>query len=677
VAVGERLRSLRVLDLACGSGAFLVHALERLATLASRAGDARSVDEIRRDVLTRSIFGVDVNPTAVWLCELRLWLSVVIESAESEPLRVPPLPNLDHHVRVGDALAGNAFDGSTPAGRSSPIARLRVAYARANGPRKRTLARALEREERVRGLADVDRRLEQLAASRRDLLAMHRGRDLFGERRSLSAADRGGLADLRARARELRATRAALARGGALPFSFATYFGDAGDAGGFDLVVGNPPWVRLHNIPRAERARLRRDFLVYRTAAWENGAAYAQAGRGFAAQIDLSALFIERSLRLLRRGGTLALLVPAKLWRSLAGGGVRHLLATEAVVLRVEDWSDSTSPFDAAVYPSLLVARRCDELASRPNDAVRLVIHRPRASLPCTIPAARLALDETRGSPWLLVPGDVRESFDRLVALGTPLGASALGRPHLGVKCGCNSAFVVDLAAESEEIAHVVANGRRGCIERALLRPLLRGETLGAWRAAAPAERLLWTHAADGAPLERLPSHAERWLAPWRRRLAARTDARGKRPWWMLFRTEAADASRPRVVWADFGRSTRAAVLEAGDPCIPLNSCYVVPVATLDDACALAALLNSSLASAWLDVLAEPARGHYRRYLGWTTALLPVPSDWVRARVLLAPLAAGALRGDVPTPEELLDTAVRAYGAELPALAPLLAWSAR
>jgi hypothetical protein len=86
-----------------------VHALERVASLRATLGDGRDLSTIRRDVLTRSIFGVDVNPTAVWLCELRLWLSVVIESEMDDPLAVTPLPNLDRNVRTGDALSGRAF----------------------------------------------------------------------------------------------------------------------------------------------------------------------------------------------------------------------------------------------------------------------------------------------------------------------------------------------------------------------------------------------------------------------------------------------------------------------------------------------------------------------------------------------------------------------------------------
>ncbi|HET7619224.1 MAG TPA: N-6 DNA methylase, partial [Vicinamibacterales bacterium] len=128
------VRIVRVLDPACGSGAFLVFLLERLADLRRDLGERASVADVRRDVLARSIFGVDRNPTAVWLCELRLWLSVVIESREEDPMSVPSLPNLDRNIRVGDALAGEGF-ARDPHGviGSARIEKLRGAYVRATG----------------------------------------------------------------------------------------------------------------------------------------------------------------------------------------------------------------------------------------------------------------------------------------------------------------------------------------------------------------------------------------------------------------------------------------------------------------------------------------------------------------------------------------------------------------
>ena len=293
------------------------------------------------------------------------------------------------------------------------------------------------------------------------------------------------------------------------------------------------------------------------------------------------------------------------------------------------------------------------------------------------IDAARLTLDDDTSSPWLVIPPAVRDAFDRVMRAGLPLADSQLGAPSLGVKCGCNEAFIVTLEGGEGELARVRSGRRVGEVERVLLRPLLRGERVAPWHVSDITERLLWTHGSGGAPLDRLPPHADSWLRRWRRRLASRADARATTRWWALFRTGSASAEVSRLVWADFGRAPRALVLCAGDPTVALNSCYVLPCPDPRDAHALAALLNSALAAAWLNVLAEPARGGYRRYLAWTVALLPIPRDWADARTVLAPLAERAIGGEHVTDAELLAAACRAYRVRVDDMAPLLAWSAR
>ncbi|HET7456443.1 MAG TPA: DNA methyltransferase [Gemmatimonadaceae bacterium] len=700
-ALRGRLDALRVLDPACGSGAFLVHALERLASVAASLGDTSPLPEMRRAVLARSIFGVDLDPTAVWLCELRLWLSVVIESDETDPRRVPPLPNLDRNVRVGDSLGGDAFPApaalrttaATGHAAGRRVATLRERYARASGPRKRTLAAALDREERRCALAAVDAARDAANSERRELLVALRTPDLFGERHLPDAALRDRLADLRRTTRALTLRHRQLAAGAALPFSFTASFADVAAVGGFDAIVGNPPWVRLHHIAPAARATLKRDYVVFRAAAWTRGAEGAHAGRGFSAQVDLSALFVERSVALLGPSGVVALVLPAKLWRSLAGGGLRAHLSARTRLLALEDWSEAHAAFDAATYPSLLVARRDaaatdrptpDELpltapsAAPPPAALDAAVRRGDSVSRWRMPHDALPLDASPGSPWLLLPPRVRRAFDALTAAGPPLARSAIGRPHLGVKSGCNEAFLVRVVApDVADLASVAdAAGRRACVERSMLRPLVRGESVARWRQPPSDARILWPANDAGRALARLPPHAARWLAPWQTRLAARADARSARRWWSLFRPDAADTSRPRVVWADLAHAPRAAVLPRGDPTVPLNSCYVVHCSSDDDAFAFAALFNSSVAAAWLHAVAEPARGGYHRYLGWTVALLPLPARWPRARALLAPLGRRGFLGGPPSDEELDASAVAAYGLRHADLAPLLDWLA-
>lgn len=683
----DDLRAMRVLDPACGSGAFLVHLLERIAALRLHAGDKATVADVRRSVLTSSIFGVDSNPIAVWLCELRLWLSIVIESANGDPMNVVPLPNLDRHIRVGDSLAGGAFADATALPRANATAALRLRYMRGSGPRKRNLARAMDRAERSAAIEVLRRARVRITNVRKELLIAARAPDLFGERHRPPKEIRARLMSVRTELRDLSRREKSLRDGGALPFSFAAHFSDVAAAGGFTLIVGNPPWVRLHQIAESSRLGFRRNFAVYRNAAWRSGAELAGAGPGFAAQVDMSALFVERTCELLRPGATMALLLPSKLWRSLAGGGVRQLLREQTDLLAIEDMSESASQFEAAVYPSLLVSRKKrtrhttftpqrldrNEAFERFTAAVRF----PDRVVKWRSPADTLPLDGTPGSPWILLPPAVRNSFELLRERGNVFASTDFGRPLLGVKTGCNDAYIVHVADVERDLAAITTGARNGSIERAMLRPLVRGETLTAWQISGTREYLVWPHLDDLQPRRELPPFARAWLLSFRDRLSARSDLRGRLPWWTLFRTESAAHQSARVIWADFGLRPRAIVTVPGDPTIPLNTCYSTTCPSLDDAHALAALLNGPLAAAWLNVLAEPARGSYRRYLGWTMALLPLPCDWTRARAVLVPLGELGMSGDIPSDADLLAGAVDAYGLTTKDIQPLLTWTSR
>ena len=123
------------------------------------------------------------------------------------------------------------------------------------------------------------------------------------------------------------------------------------------------------------------------------------------------------------------------------------------------------------------------------------------------------------------------------------------------------------------------------------------------------------------------------------------------------------------------GRTPKAAVLPAGDPSIPLNTCYVAKCSSIEDALTLAAIINSNVIAAWLSVIAEPARGGYRRYMGWTMGILPLPRDWLRAREILVPIGVAAVEGRQPSAEQLNSAVLDAYRLQACDTEALLEWA--
>ena len=583
------LRRLALLDPAAGSGAFLLGALEELTALRCAAGEGPRA-AVRRSVLAESLYGVDVKPTAVRLAELRLWLALVADDDAADLARIAPLPNLDAHIRAGDALldpltlaatlgGGAALIGARAETRRLSAARRHLFHLA--GPAKRSAETELRRAEAA--LADdlLHRTVARLEEEILGLVARGKERDLFGGRRGLDARDRAALGRLRASRSELRDALRRLARDGETPFfAFETHFGDLRARGGFDVIVGNPPWVRGERLPPRVR-----EALALRYATWRPAGT-----RGFAHLPDLAVAFVERALELAAPGGVAALLVPAKLATSGYAEALRLHLATATRLERVAPLAGGARAFDAAVYPMALVAARADAGGR----------HCVATALGPASQAPAVAQRDLRTSgPWILTPH--AHTLARRLAAHFPC-LRERWRPMLGVKTGADDVFLVPAS---------VAVGRAA----------VRGRDVRRWVIACP-RCILWTHGPDGRPLAQLPEDLAAHFAPHLDRLRRRADYRGGPPW-QLFRPALALAVH-RVVWPDVARRLEAAVLPAD--VVPLNTVYGVATRTDDDAFALAALLNSRWLGALAALSADPARGGYRRFNARVIGALPVPS---------------------------------------------------
>ncbi|MBI3968054.1 MAG: N-6 DNA methylase [Chloroflexi bacterium] len=287
---------LKVCDPACGSGAFLIAAAHRLAKrlAAIRTGDAEPSPEATRaalrDVIGRCIYGVDKNPDAVELCKVSLWIEAL------EPGK--PLSFLDHHIRCGDSLVGvldlKVLEEGIPDEAYNPVTGDDKAAARAYLSRNRTAKGRHIGSERMRQ-PSIDALVSLLPSSQDFLVKLapdYAGLDTMPQRNVLDVQkkkaryqhlrsrgdtlyeqfachlwtaafftpmlplDRGHL-DLVPTSDtvwEFRSHRSALGTvtGAAVErasrlgfFHWPLEFPEVFVRGGFDVVLGNPPWERI------------------------------------------------------------------------------------------------------------------------------------------------------------------------------------------------------------------------------------------------------------------------------------------------------------------------------------------------------------------------------------------------------------------------------------------------
>lgn len=606
--VENEVSRLRVIDPAMGSGAFLLGVLEYLLGVLSQVSDADPAALIRR-IIANNLYGVDVSASAVTITELRLWLALVA-ALPDDGAEIEPLPNLAHHVRKGNSLFGTAtvawLDGVVLDQHN--VRELRSVarrYTEAHGTEKARLDSERRRLERLLMLDILAGRRARASDALRDF-DRGRGEDLFGRSRSLSIAEereRRRLVESADRAEG--AVAAARRAAGAESFDFRVAFAPVMALGGFDAVVGNPPWVRLSNVHPEMRRNLRASYRWMRSS--------AGAG-GFGAQPDLAVAFVERSVQLLRPGGVLSLVVPGKLFTTGYAGRLRAGIRAETTPLRLRDLATGeVALFSADVFPAVIVARkgRDDRSSVRVDDGTG----RSGVALPCD-----LAVDEHPESPWPLLDGASMEAYRALVVGDAPLAERR--RIRLGIKTGANAVYV-DPPSDIQPVARAVRGGDVAAMT------------------AAPSARLLLAHdLRTGEPLPAVAKETYAYLEEVRSRVEARADARAGDPLWKVHRIYAESLGH-RVVWRDIGERLDAVYLPPvaeGGPAV-LNSAYLVGVDDVRQGLRLAAWLCSIPARFVAAVSAERALGGYRRFMARNVGSVPVPDEVIVGAVELDALA--------------------------------------
>ena len=246
-------------------------------------------------------------------------------------------------------------------------------------------------------------------------------------------------------------------------------------------VVGNPPWVRIHNIDKSIRDRIKRNFSFYKSG-WTPNLLKTKAR--FKEQYDYCMAFVESGLRLLAADGELGFVITSKVMQSLYAGPMRKNLLDNTKILYLKDYSLSKIQLfrDATNYPLILVIKK-----SKPGQNkihVEIVVREKTKSWE-TKQEELPVFKNDHMSPWMIAPPDAVKAFRKMQIFEHETGFSKNPRAgdlyeiNMGVKTSANDIFLVKQITRSATQGLVVATteGKENIlIEEELLLPFVRGE---------------------------------------------------------------------------------------------------------------------------------------------------------------------------------------------------------
>ncbi|HEY1351454.1 MAG TPA: N-6 DNA methylase [Ktedonobacteraceae bacterium] len=660
----QAVLNLKVLDPAMGSGHFPVEATEYIARFLVEQleqpvqSDLRGETELlywKRRVAQSCIYGVDLNPLAVELAKLSLWLATVA--------RDRPLSFLDHHLRCGNALAGASLAdlrSGTVGAKKLPRRRAQAALAiEAEQP-------ALFDEESLRQAMNsaVDLMWQIETSPAQHVREVRQQEQTYQDLRRQLVDRYAGLANL-ASATHFGVSidhtywkplaDYATGRVGIAPAQFDTWLDAAsaaagtyrffhwdlefpeiffdrhglprGSAGGFDVVIGNPPYVR-----QEELATFKPYF----------AAAYPETYDGVA---DLYVYFAQQGLRLTRAGGRMAYIVTNKWMRAGYGQSLRAFIAGQRALERIIDFGHAPIFEAADVFPCILILEKPDDRgeSAQPDGHPVQVLSFPRAELSKIIgqqeglgryvQAHSHALPRSHFSrvSWNLETFVVEELLARIQRVGVPLAEFAGVKPYRGVLTGRNEAFLIDTPTRER----LVREDPR-CAE--ILKPVLRGQDIKRW---VPAWAGLWMiFARRGIDIEAYPA-VKQHLLQFRTQLAPRPEDWSEEHWpgrkpgsyrwyeiqdavdyWPLF-------EQPKIITQDLATYSWFGFDDRGF--YPVNTCYIWSTSDLY----LLGWLCSPLAWWLCHRLLQRGINDTLRMFGEQTQLLPIvpPTEAIRSEV--------------------------------------------
>ena len=431
--IAAKLRSIKILDPACGSGAFPMGLLNRIVDVLEKISPEASLYQLKLALIENCIYGIDIQSIAVQISKLRFFISLICdcEKDDTKPnFGIPTLPNLETKFVCANSLIdkqtedsqGNLFEDPRIQETKDKLIELRNEHFRAKS-------------------ASQKRRLREKDDELRKFLAQ-----LLAENDMASRADA-----------EQMARWNPYDQNASSEFFSAEWMFNVKD--GFDIVIGNPPYIQLQN------------------NSGELGKLYAPFGyQSFASTGDIYCLFYERGWQLLKKSGHLCYITSNKWMRAGYGEKLRSFLASKTNPQLLIDFGGVKVFESATVDTNILLFEKganahktlCAVTNKQNKDSLK--------QLSVFVQQQGSYCDFSGGDSWAILSPIEQSIKQKIEAVGTPLKDWDI-QINYGIKTGFNDAFIVTSEKRDVILANCSNEDERKRTD-ALIRPILRGRDI-------------------------------------------------------------------------------------------------------------------------------------------------------------------------------------------------------
>ena len=551
------LYTITILDPACGSGAFPIGMLQKIVYILQEVDpdanlwfdkatenvsilikkefekkfNAGSLDYIRKlSVIQNSIFGVDIQPVAVEIARLRCFLSLIIEETvnDNEPNRgVNPLPNLDFKFVIANSLI--QLDGSTGL--------YQVSF--------------FEDQEHIKKLQEVRElyfRVED-TDEKKDLREEFKDIQQAMLLNTISNYDK-------------RASKLYQSLSEWKPFSNEpTAWFDSkwmfGVKDGFDIVIGNPPYIQLQKSTDAAHKTKVGD--MYEKCGYET---FAKTG-------DIYCLFYEKGIDLLKDNGILTYITSNKWMRAAYGEKLRRFLSKQNPLYLI-DFAGQKVFESATVDVNILICKKARNqertLACTANSLCK-------NNLSVFVQQYSEKIAFTNHDSWVILSSIEQTIQQKITKNGVPLKNWDI-TINFGIKTGFNDAFIIDTITRNQLIDNDPQSAE-------IIRPILRGRDIKRYSYDFADLWLINTH--NGIKDKNIPpidvSNYPAIKAHLRRhydQLAKRQD-KGETPYNLRNCAYMDDFSKQKIIWKRIGSKIRFCYDDSGLFCLD-STCFATGV---------------------------------------------------------------------------------------------------